>query len=139
MDNISFSCQSGEILHGFQWLVDKPKANIMLITGLNEYALRYTRFVQLLNNNNYNVFCLDYFGQGASAISVKDLGKEPKYGFSKFVDALYLFQRVIMTLNSLPIYYIGHSMGSFIAQELIQRYPNCTKKVVLSGTAGPQS
>jgi alpha-beta hydrolase superfamily lysophospholipase len=39
----------------------------------------------------------------------------------------------------LPFYIIGHSMGSFIARDLIAAYPDGITKVILSGTGSFQS
>jgi alpha-beta hydrolase superfamily lysophospholipase len=138
-NKIIFNDSFGLPLKGFCWSSDNPKANVILVTGLNEYASRYDSCAEFLNKNGYNVYCLDYYGQGENASKLSDLGIEPKDSFDRYVDDINAYKVEIKNNNNLPVFYLGHSMGSFILQELIIRYPQATKKCILIGTAGPQA
>lgn len=141
MEKISIINSYGDTLRGNKWTIDNPKANIILTTGLCEYSSRYDRFAKLLNENGYNVFCLDHYGQGENVEGdTSKLGIEPKDSLDKIVDTLYQLRgELLKKYKNIPVYNVAHSMGSFVLQELIQKYPDATKKAVLIGTAGPQA
>lgn len=138
MEKITYTCPTGEVLCGYKWLIEKPKANIILVTGMKEYLTRYEKFIKILNENGFNVYGLDCFGQGTSAKDLSGLGKEPKEALYKYAEAIYELKKLIIKDNALPIYYFSHSMGSFIMQELIQRHQDVTDKLILCGSSGPR-
>lgn len=125
--------QANDTLYGIAWTCKKPKANIMLFTGMQETAERYDDFAKFLNENNYDVFCIDHYGQG---LNIKDgdvRGIWPKSGFSKMVKTFGCLESELKK-TGLPIYIFAHSMGSFMAQDYIQRFHDKVNKVVLCGT-----
>jgi alpha-beta hydrolase superfamily lysophospholipase len=130
------SLQDGQKLFGLQWLIDQPIGNVLIMEGMEEHSSRYDEFATYLNSQGFNVFCLDTFGQGENVKEdLSNRGIWPVDGFKKQVDAE---NDVVVKLNEsgLPTYIFAHSMGSFMAQSFIQRYPNQVKKVVLCGAGG---
>lgn len=124
-------------LYGAFWGAKTPRANVLIITGMEEHALRYTEFAEFLNEADFNVYSVDYFGQGENVVKGgHELGVVPNHGFEKFVTAL---GRVAENLakDKLPLYVLGHSMGSFLAQRFVQRFPLLAKKAVIVGSNGP--
>lgn len=113
---------------------EQLKGNIIILTGMEEHSSRYADFAAFLVNNHYNVYCIDHFGQGENVLSdMSNRGIWPTSGFRKMVvitDALVAKLRASL----LPIYIFSHSMGSFMAQEYIQRYSGHVSKVVLCGS-----
>ncbi|HPK28895.1 MAG TPA: alpha/beta fold hydrolase, partial [Bacilli bacterium] len=117
-------------LYGAYWGVKKPRANVLVITGMQEHAMRYTEFAKFLNEAEFSVYSIDYFGQGENVTQGgHTLGVLPNHGFEKFVTALGTFVENLAK-DKLPLYVLGHSMGSFLAQRFVQRYPLLSKKVV---------
>jgi len=135
-EEVKMTLKNGEELLGYAWTVEKPIANVVILTGMEEHSLRYEDFASFLNKNGYNVYCLDHYGQGENADTPEKLGVWPVSGFSKTVkntDELVTKLRV----SVLPTYLFGHSMGSFIVQDYIQRYTDHINKVIICGTNGP--
>ena len=127
---------------GYAWTVKEPKANVIIITGMVETALRYNDFAEFLNKHGYNVYCLDHYGQGLNAGSKEEgypqKGIVPKSFFSKTVkDTDELVSKLRASL--LPTYIFAHSMGSFMLQDYIQRYTEHINKVVICGSNGPNA
>lgn len=137
MDTFFVTLPTGEVLKGCQFLVENGKANLVFITGMQEYALRYTPMAKYLNKKGINVWILDHFGQGLNALSVNDLQKWPKQAFDKTVDALHLLI-LEAKKNNLPTVQGGHSMGSFITQARLEKYPLDTEKTLMVGSNGGQ-
>lgn len=136
-DKFRVSIKSGETLSGYLWDVPDPKKNLCVMTGMNEYALRYAPFAEYMNRHGVCVLVLDAFGQGLNAESVEKQQIWPEGAFEKNVDAI--FRMVEETKkNGLPTYVMGHSMGSFMVQSLIERYPKCADGVIICGSNGGQ-
>lgn len=130
---------NGSKLFGYAWKIEKPSAHVMIMTGMEEHSTRYDDFAKFLNKAGYDVFCLDHFGQGETAKNNPGTkGQMPEHAFRLFTEAIHQF---ILELkkDELPVYLLGHSMGSFAAQEYIQRYGSSVNKVVLSGSNGPDT
>lgn len=125
------------LLYGAFWPTIRKKANVVIVTGMEEHALRYTDFATFLNHHDYNVYAVDFYGQGENITKGGHVkGQVPDQAFSTFVDHLaYLITDILN--EDLPIYVIGHSMGSFLSQHLIARYPRLVHKVVIVGSNGP--
>lgn len=135
-EKVKMTLKNSEELFGYSWTVEKPIANIVILTGMEEHSLRYDHFATFLNGHGYNVYCVDHYGQGENADEPEKLGVWPTSGFSKTVkntDELVEKLRV----SVLPTYLFGHSMGSFIVQDYIQRYTEHVNKVIICGTNGP--
>ena len=128
---------SGESLKGAKWLIKNGKANYVFITGMQEYATRYERLANYLNEQGINVWILDHFGQGLNAPAVDDLQKWPKDAFDKTVYALNLLITEAKK-NGLPTVQGGHSMGSFITQARLEKYPLAADKTLIIGSNGGQ-
>jgi len=130
---IKFKNNFEDTLLGYAWTCAEPKANVMIFTGMQETAIRYDEFAKFLNENGFDVYCLDHYGQGLNVKEGEIPGKWPISGFSKmsktFGDLAYKLEA-----TSLPTYVFAHSMGSFIAQDYIQRYHDKITKVVLCGS-----
>ena len=137
MEVFEIALASGEKVKGAKWLVKDGKANYVFITGMQEYATRYERLAKYLNKQGINVWILDHFGQGLNAPTVDDLQKWPKDAFDKIVDALYLTIQEAKK-NGLPTVQGGHSMGSFITQARLQKYPLAADKTLIIGSNGGQ-
>lgn len=137
-EEIQVQSRFGQTLRGYAWTIDKPKANVVIVTGMEEYALRYDDFAQFLNANGYNVYSVDHYGQGLTAGDEEHLGIVPKSFFSKSVkniDDIVTSCRVSL----LPTYIFAHSMGSFMLQDYIQRFTDHVNKVVICGSNGPNA
>ena len=123
----------GDTIYGYAWTCGKPKANILIFTGMQETAIRYDEFAKFLNEHHYDVYCLDHYGQGLNINKDENYGIWPKSGFSKMVKT---FGELANQLSEtgLDNYVFGHSMGSFMVQEYIQRYNRYVGKAIICGT-----
>ena len=138
IDVFTIELPSKETLKGHYWPAEKAKANLTMITGMQEYAARYDGLARYLNSRGINVWILDAFGQGLNAPTEDDLQKWPLDAFAKTVDAIHLMN-VEAKKNGLPTVQAGHSMGSFLTQSRLERYPHSADKTILIGSNGGQA
>ena len=132
-----------EIIEGFEnkdlscyiWDdVVNPKAVVQIIHGMKEHAKRYEEFAKYLNEKGFIVFASDLRGHGETCGEIKFLGHTNGDIFKETVsDQVVLTEKLIKRYN-LPVYVVGHSYGSFIAQRYAQ-VCNLSNKIVLCGSA----
>lgn len=123
-----------QLIKGNKWIIDEqPKKTIVIIHGMSEYSLRYDDFACFLNQNGYDVFALDHIGHGLNVDNVNEVMKWEKDTFFKCAENVKILVDQLKKENR-EVYIFAHSMGSFIGQLLIEKYPEITKKIVLSGT-----
>ena len=128
---------SGETLKGRRYEKKDASQVLCLITGMCEHSLRYDDFAKFLNKNGIEVYVLDAFGQGLNAESEADLQIWPEDGFEKNVNGLEAMIQ-LASKSGLPITLMGHSMGSFMVQRYLERFPGHVKKAILCGSNGGQ-
>ena len=132
VNEFNFKNSFNDILVGNKWEVIFPKANIILVTGMCEYSLRYDKFATYLNGHNFNVYSLDHYGQGKNG----ELGKPGKDYFFKMIETINELAIKLKEETQLPIYIFAHSMGSFVTQGLIEKYSYNFNKIILCGSNG---
>lgn len=124
----------------YSWLPDDEasvKAVVQISHGMAETAVRYERLASALTSHGYIVYANDHRGHGRTAGSVDEVGIVPSNSFHLMVDNLTaLTERIRHRHPGLPVYMYAHSFGSFLAQQLMVRYPEALDGFILSGTNG---
>lgn len=111
------------------WHCENPKFILQIAHGMSEHIDRYDEFAEFLNSHNIVVCANNHLGHGNTA---KVLGD---YGTGKFkyvIEDMHTLSNLIKNKYDLDLYYLGHSMGSFIIRYYMSIYP--TKKCVVMGT-----
>lgn len=124
-------------LKGTSFPVEQPKAYLVAITGMDEHSERYEYFATKLNEKGINVDFFDHFGQGQNANSVEEQQIWPSNAWNNTMLALKL-KIDEYKKTGLPVYLMGHSMGSILVQNFILKYPHAVDKVVNMGGVGPR-
>lgn len=127
----SFISQNGSKLFKQSWLVDSPKANLLLIHGLGEHSNRYIHIVDFFNQNNYNVYSYDHIGHGQSE-GKRAYIKDANVMRSDLVQAV---KDIKQESADLPLFALGHSMGGGILAYTLATAGLDIKSAVLSGAA----
>ena len=114
-----------------------PKAIVQIVHGMCEHMGRYAELMQTLAEQGFAVCGEDHLGHGRSA------GKDglgyfaPQNGWKYLVqDTRQLTILMQGQYPDLPVFLLGHSMGSFIAREYMAEYGTALSGVLLSGTGG---
>ncbi len=116
-----------------------PRAMLQISHGMCEYILRYTEFAEFLNERGILVFGHDHLGHGSTARSAEDLGFTAQGGGAEFLveDVHALSMHMKQAFPTLPLILFGHSMGSFIAREVLARNGQDYAAAIICGTCGP--
>jgi alpha-beta hydrolase superfamily lysophospholipase len=140
MKSVDFAFQTvdGANLHVSGWAVEKPKAVVQVLHGMAEYGSRYARLAQALGAAGYTTYAHDHRGHGKSIPE----GGAPGHmadsdSWNRIVEDAHGVNREIAKRNPrLPIIILGHSMGSFVLQQLLFEHPSDMIAAALSGSVG---
>lgn len=127
----------GQRLACYRWSKDGPfQAVIVVAHGMGEHALRYRPALAALVDAGYIVYALDHRGHGATiALSDREAGDFGPGGFAAVVaDLAALVDRARADQTDLPLFLLGHSMGSFIGQAFLIDHGDLIDGAVLVGT-----
>ncbi len=124
----------------YSWLPEKDvslKGIVQIAHGMAEHAKRYEEFASYLTKNGYAVYANDHRGHGKTAGSVENLGFFSKEnGWKKVVNDLKLLnQHIKKKHNTIPLFVLGHSMGSFLTRQYLMDPKIKLHGALLSGTA----
>ena len=122
----------------YEFFADKEitKGVVVISHGIAEHINRYKWLIKQLNATGYHVVCADHLGHGKY---IND-GAAPGY-FSDVDDfedvennLIHILDYVSHKFPDLNKILIGHSMGSWIAMGVIQRYQNIDA-LILTGSS----
>jgi alpha-beta hydrolase superfamily lysophospholipase len=109
---------------------------VQIFHGMAEHAGRYERLAKFLNTKGFIVYANDHRGHGRTAGSLDAVGYIGKDGFNNIVEDEFIITGTIKEEHpNLPVIILGHSFGSFVAQEYITRYGGDVAGVILSGSS----
>ena len=142
LNEFSFSsCDCKSTIYVREWLPDiSPIGIVQICHGVAEHIDRYDKFAQYLASFGFVVAGNDHLGHGKSVSDPKNKGFFGEHGGWELVvgDMRKLYERLKEQYFSLPVFILGHSMGSFLTRTYIIRYHDGPDGVILSGT-GQQS
>ncbi len=125
----TFTTRSGDQLFEYKWLVDQPKAAVVIVHGFGEHAGRYQLVADHFNEQGYAVFAYDQLGHGQS---------EGRPAYIENFDVLrddcdHFIERVRQQTEGLPLFVLAHSMGGLVIAYLAVTKMPKLDGVILSG------
>lgn len=112
------------------WDCENPKYILQIAHGMCEYIDRYEPLAKFLNERNIIVAGNNHLGHGKTAKILGYFGNGDT--LSNVISDINLLSNMLKEKYNLPIYYLGHSMGSFIMRYYISKYN--VQKCILMGT-----
>lgn len=146
IDSGFYKNKNGVRLFYKQWMPcgQKLKGIIQIAHGMRESTDYYKEFCMSLTCSGYGVFIHDSRGHGRTAgipgsiKFCKNAGNIGKNGINLMVDDL---AEITDSLHSkypeVPVFLLGHSMGSVLARLYASRYGEKIAGLIYSGTTGP--
>lgn len=124
-------------LRGNDYSIENPIGILVAITGMNEHSERYEEFARYLNTRGLSVYMMDHFGQGTN-VDHPDKQEIWPRGEGVFdLEVLALSKKVEEVKKyGVPVYLMGHSMGSFSTQRYLQNHSGTVSKAVIMGSNG---
>jgi alpha-beta hydrolase superfamily lysophospholipase len=112
-----------------------PKAIVQILHGMAEHGGRYDAFAEFMLEKDIFTFASDHRGHGLTAMDNGTMGYfADERGWGKAVGDIDLVNRSIRDkYPDVPVFILGHSMGSFIARDYMHGHE--INGVIFSGSA----
>ena len=139
-DDFKFLTEDKIEIFTYRWMPDEDKeirAAVQIVHGMAEHAGRYGEFAAFLADNGFAVYADDHRGHGKTAGSLENIGFfAEKNGWNLVVNDEIELTRIIRKENpEIPVFLLGHSMGTFIIRDYIFTQSDSVDGVILSGTS----
>ena len=134
---VDFESTGGTTVAAYRWVPETaPKAVVQVTHGMGEHALRYADLAGHLTDRGYVVYAQDHRGHGQTVSSDDDLGRIGADGWTELVgDIEGMRLRAREEHPDVPLVLLGHSMGSFAAQQYVLDHSGDIDALALTGTA----
>ncbi|TXE10278.1 alpha/beta hydrolase [Algoriphagus aquimarinus] len=129
----SYKTHDNQELYLQAWMVDSPKASLLLVHGLGEHSSRYLPLVEKLNAVGVSIFTFDGRGHGKSVQGKPTAYFDSYEDYLKDIDAL--FGKVKSYVPGVPAFIYGHSMGGGLVAAYALKYQPETAGVIMSSPA----
>ncbi|MEG2897073.1 MAG: alpha/beta hydrolase [Eubacterium sp.] len=109
---------------------------LIIVHGMAEYALRYQEFADFLYRKGFIVYALDQRGHGATGTFNGTLGYfDDTNGWKRIVEDIRELTYLAKSKNpDLPLFILGHSMGSIVVRSCLIEFGNFYNGAVIVGT-----
>lgn len=112
--------------------VKNPKGAIQVVHGMMEHQGRYKEFAEKMNSFGYTVITSDLRGHGQYSTNLGNF-KHHSGWKELLMDQQTITNYIENTLDIHNIILFGHSMGSIIARNLIQKESSLYSHLIISG------
>ncbi|MGL5909344.1 MAG: lysophospholipase, partial [Phycicoccus sp.] len=132
------SAADGTELFTRRWLPDGPvRAVVQVAHGMAEHSARYARLAEALTAAGYAVYAGDHRGHGRTGTDADHGWLADADGWAHVIRDLRAVTALVREENpGLPLFLLGHSMGSSLARAYVIEDGRDLAGLVLSGTAG---
>lgn len=131
MKDLYYKSSNGvDDVHAGVWECENPKFVVQVIHGMQEHIGRYEDFAKFLNSNNVILAGEDHLGHGKTAKSLGHFGDGDTISY--VLQDIHKLTQLLEKSYGVPVYLLGHSMGSFILRYYLSKYD--VSKAVVMGT-----
>src|SRR5262249_40668620 len=112
-----------------------PRGIVQIAHGLGEHIGRYDELAQLLVEDEFVVYGNDHRGHGLTAKASNSFGDFGPAGFNQLVEDMVSLRMIAKREHpGKPYILLGHSLGSFAAQQFILDHAHSINGLALSGS-----
>ena len=132
------SAEGGTRLVAYHWPATiRSRASLVIVHGMAEHARRYSRFAERLARRGIDVHGFDLRGHGATTRSIDHGFMGDRTTWDVLIDDVQRIRRRAQETNNGPVFLFGHSLGSFIAQAVLQKHGHDYAGAILCGVDMP--
>jgi len=131
-----FTSSDGLEVACYRWNSRGPTRGVIQIAhGMGEHVGRYAETIEFLVSAGLTVYANDHRGHGHTARDKSHLGNFGEGGFDLLVEDMVRLSRIAKTENpGVPFILLGHSLGSFAAQQYVLDRSREIDALILSGS-----
>ena len=117
------------------WPAPEGKAlgSVLLLQGRREFIEKYFEVIADLQDRGFDVYTLDWRGQGLSSRPLANRQKGHVVNFELYLKDLNLFmKKIVLPQAPGPLFMLGHSMGGHLGLRYLHDHPGTFEKAILS-------
>ena len=133
----TFKGEDGFTVHALKWLpVGHVRAILIINHGMAEHIDRYDGIARFMASRGIAVYGEDHRGHGRTAGGPEEYGifSEDRGWMKVLADIRILCLKAADEYPGVPLFMLGHSMGSFFTRHYLSLYGSELKGAVISGT-----
>ena len=112
---------------------ERRRGSILLLNGRREFMEKYRETIGELIERDFDVYSLDWRGQGLSSRMLANRHKGFIEDFDIYLNDLQIFvSNIVMPKAIDPLIILAHSMGGHIALRFIHDHPQMVERAVLT-------
>jgi alpha-beta hydrolase superfamily lysophospholipase len=136
MQTFEYQSTDGTTIAAYRWPVTRPRAIVQIAHGGAEHAGRYQALAEALNNADYSVYAEDHRGHGRTAQLNQGPGKVgPENAYVRISEDVTTLSGIAASENpGLPLFLMGHSLGSLVCQRILLQHSDSYQGAILSGS-----
>jgi alpha-beta hydrolase superfamily lysophospholipase len=135
-ERFEFTSDDGLPIACVKWSgTHEPRGVVQIAHGLGEHIGRYAELAETLVKAEFVVYGNDHRGHGLTAKPFGSFGEFGPGGFNQLVEDMLALRVIAKEKHpGKPYILLGHSMGSFAAQQFILDHSHSISGLVLSGS-----
>src|SRR5438094_4784795 len=136
-ERFHFTSTDGFSIACVKWVrPQKVRGVIQIAHGLGEYMGRYAQLAEILVEGEFVVYGNDHRGHGLTAKPSGSFGEFGPGGFDQLVEDVVSLRVIAKDEHrGKPYILLGHSLGSFAAQQFVLDHGHSIDGLVLSGSS----
>ncbi len=113
-------------------MTDTDRGSVLLLNGRTEFMEKYDETIGELNQRGFDVYSLDWRGQGLSSRMLPDRHKGYVVTYDDYLEDLNrIVHQIVMPGAKQPVIIFAHSMGGHIGLRFLHDNPNVIDRAVL--------
>lgn len=125
--------KGASIRYGYMPAEGTPKATLVITPGFREPVEKYFEVVREMHAQGYDIWLMDWRGQGGSDRYIKNSHKAHHEGYDEQIETLHIFtQQVVKKTDSAPFVFMGHSMGAHIGLRYLSEHDGIFDAAILT-------
>lgn len=137
-ESFAFLAEDGTQVWVHRWSPEQVRGVCQIAHGMAEHGQRYQHFAGVLANAGYAVYANDHRGHGKTAGRVENVGYfADENGWNLVVEDMRQLTRIIKENHEdMPVFLLGHSMGSLLAIDYLSKFGDELTGALLSAPPG---
>jgi lysophospholipase len=112
---------------------ERKNGSVILLGGRKEFMEKYAETTEELKQRQFDVYSMDWRGQGLSARLLTNRQKGHINSYSEYLEDLnYFVNNIVRPVAVSPLIFLAHSMGGHVALRFLHDFPEAADKVVLT-------
>ncbi|MFO7667174.1 MAG: alpha/beta hydrolase [Desulfobacterales bacterium] len=112
---------------------ERKNGSVILLGGRKEFMEKYEETINELKQRQFDVYSMDWRGQGLSTRLLSDRHKGHINNFSEYFEDLnYFINNIVKPAAVSPLIVLAHSMGGHIVLRYLHDYPGIIDGAVLT-------